>query len=176
MIITGRAVVIVGDNIDTDVLYPGALMNIDDPALMKPHLFEGLDPSLRDKLEGDSILIVDRNFGSGSSREHVPHAMKAWGIRCVVGRSFARIFLRNCINLGLPAITCPEAVDAAATGDTVTIDTEAGAVSVSDTSFPGTAIPPFMHEILDAGGLVPWAASKLDASQTLPLKVLKGSH
>jgi 3-isopropylmalate dehydratase small subunit len=171
MIIEGRAVVVRGDNIDTDVLYPGALMNIDDPALMKPHLFEGLDPSIRDELGGgETILVVDRNFGSGSSREHVPHAMKAWGIRCVVGRSFARIFLRNCINLGLPAITCSEAVGAASAGATVTVDTEGGSVSVDGTPFAATAIPPFMHEILDAGGLVRWAERKLERPTTIPIK------
>src|SRR5919199_2023118 len=109
MIIEGKAVVIDEDNVDTDVLYPGTYLSIDDPEQMKSYLFEGLDPSLRDQLDGPTVLVVGENFGSGSSREHVPHAMKAWGIRCVVGKSFARIFQRNCVNLGLPIVACPEA-------------------------------------------------------------------
>src|SRR5690606_34756017 len=83
----GAAVVIRQDNVDTDVLYPGSYLNIADPERMKPYLFEGLDPSLRDQLGGATILVVGENFGTGSSREHVPHAMVAWGIRCVVGKS-----------------------------------------------------------------------------------------
>jgi hypothetical protein len=102
MIIEGKAVVIDKDNVDTDVLYPGTYLSIDDPEEMKPYLFEALDPSLRDQLDGPTILVVGGNFGAGSSREHVPHAMKASKIVCVVGKSFARIFHRNCLNLGLP--------------------------------------------------------------------------
>ena len=83
---------------------------------MTEHLFEGLDPSLRDRLGGDTALVVGSNFGAGSSREHVPQAMAASGIRFLVGKSFARIFYRNCINLGLPAVIAPEAVDAVARG------------------------------------------------------------
>ena len=114
MKIEGAAVIIEADNVNTDVLYPGPYLNIDDPEQMKHYLFEGLDPSLREKLGGGpTILVVGNNFGGGSSREHVPLAMKAWGIGAVVGRTFARIFYRNCINLGLPAIACPEAVGAA---------------------------------------------------------------
>ena len=91
MIIEGAAVAIAEDNVDTDVLYPGPFLNIEDPERMRAHLFEGLDPSLRDRLEGDTVLVVGENFGSGSSREHVPQGMRASGVRCVVGRSFARI-------------------------------------------------------------------------------------
>ena len=95
MIVDARIVRIHGDDIDTDVLYPGPFLDIEDPELMKNHLFEGLDPALRDRLGGDTALVVDSNFGSGSSREHVPRAMKASGVKCVVARSFARIFYRN---------------------------------------------------------------------------------
>ena len=103
MILEGRAVVIPGADVDTDVMYPGQFLNIDDPELMKPYLFEGFDPSLRDQLGDDAILVTGPNFGIGSSREHVPQAMKAWGVQAVVGPSFARIFRRNCVNLGLLA-------------------------------------------------------------------------
>ena len=95
MIIQGTAVVIPGDDVDTDVMYPGEFLNIEDPELMKAHLFEGYDPSLRDQLGPDTIIVTGTNFGVGSSREHVVQAMKAWGVRCLVGASFARILRRN---------------------------------------------------------------------------------
>jgi len=122
MKLEGRAVVIARDNVDTDVLYPGPYLNVTDVETMKPYLFEGLDPSLRAELGGDTALVVGENFGPGSSREHVPQAMKAWGIQFLVGRSFARIFSRNCLNLGLPIVTCPEAVDAATPGSIIRFD------------------------------------------------------
>ncbi|MBI4279384.1 MAG: 3-isopropylmalate dehydratase small subunit [Armatimonadetes bacterium] len=161
MIIEGKAVVIAEDNVDTDVLYPGSFLNIDDPEKMKPYLFEGYNPALRDQLRGDTILMAGANFGSGSSREHVPHALKAWNIRCVVGKSFARIFHRNCINLGLPALTCPEAVAAAKPGSRVRIDMEAGVIDVDGTRFQATPVPTFMREMVTSGGLVPWAKRRL---------------
>src|SRR6185437_13758606 len=119
----GAAVVIDRDDVDTDVMYPGQFIGILDDAEMAKHLFEGLDPTLRDQLVGDTILVAGANFGTGSSRENVPAAMRAAGIRCVIAKSFARIFQRNCINLGLPALTCPGAADAATTGTSVRVDT-----------------------------------------------------
>ena len=161
MIVDGKAAIVSGDNIDTDVLYPGIYLNIDDPAQMKPYLFEGLDASLRDHLVGDTVLVVGDNFGMGSSREHVPLAMKAWGVRAVLGRSFARIFYRNCVNLGLPAIVCPEAAAAASPGAQISIDVAKGVVAVSDRHFQAAPTPAFMLEMLERGGLVPWAQNKL---------------
>ena len=95
-----KAVVVPGDDVDTDVLYPGAYLNITDVETMKRYLFEGIDPSLRDQLGGDTALVVGANFGAGSSREHVPQAMHAWGIRFLVGASFARIFDTGCFPCG----------------------------------------------------------------------------
>jgi len=164
VIVSGKAVVVPGTNIDTDVLYPGIYLNIDDPDLMKPYLFEGLDPSLRDQLEGDTVLVVGANFGMGSSREHVPLAMKASGVRCVIGASFARIFYRNCINLALPALSCPEAVEAAKPGSQISVDAAAGKVIVDGQEFVAAPVPPFMLEMLERGGLVPWAQHKLAQS------------
>jgi 3-isopropylmalate/(R)-2-methylmalate dehydratase small subunit len=161
VIIEGAAVVIEVDNVDTDVLYPGPYLNIDDPEVMKIHLFEGLDPSLRDKLGGKTILVVGENFGAGSSREHVPLAMKAWGIRAVVGRSFARIFFRNCINLGLPAIVCSEAVAAAANGSKIRIEAEQGRVEVDGVSFDSPVLPPFVIDMIQGGGLVNYVRQRL---------------
>jgi 3-isopropylmalate/(R)-2-methylmalate dehydratase small subunit len=162
--VIGRAIVIPQDDVDTDVLYPGAFLNITDVEQMKSHLFEGLDPSLRDQLGGDTALVVGSNFGAGSSREHVPQAMQASGIRFLVGRSFARIFYRNCINLGLPAVVAPDAVAAADPGSTLRLDLDAGTVDVDGRLFPVGAVPAFMREMFAAGGLVPWMQRRLDAT------------
>jgi 3-isopropylmalate/(R)-2-methylmalate dehydratase small subunit len=129
---------------------------------MTQHLFEGLDPSLRDELGGDTALVVGSNFGAGSSREHVPQAMAASGIRFLVGKSFARIFYRNCINLGLPVVMSPEAVDAASPGSTVRLDLEAGTLDVDGHMFPMTPVPQFMRDMFAVGGLVPWVRERLD--------------
>ena len=157
MIVEGNAVCVAGDNIDTDVLYPGPFLNITDPELMKAHLFEGLDPSLRDRLGGDTVLVVGENFGTGSSREHVPVSMKASGIKAVVGVSFARIFYRNCLNLGLLAIMSPAAVAAAKPDSRVRIDAAAGEVEVDGVVHAAQTLPPFVGEMVAAGGLVEWS-------------------
>jgi 3-isopropylmalate/(R)-2-methylmalate dehydratase small subunit len=156
MTIAGRAVTIREDNVDTDVLYPGEFLNIEDPGQMSAHLFEGLDPGLRDELGPDTILVVGENFGTGSSREHVPLAMKASGVSCVMGKSFARIFRRNCLNLGLPLVDCPDAVASAEAGARVEVDLDHGTVAVEGERFDIAPIPDFMRQMLDAGGLVPW--------------------
>ena len=161
MIIEGRAVVIAKDDVDTDVLYPGQYLNVLDVTEMTKYLFEGLDPSLRDELTGDTILFAGENFGSGSSRENVPIAMRAAGIRCVVAKSFARIFHRNCINLGLPAVASPEAAAAARRGSSVRITTESGTIEVDGQAFAARPLPAFVAELLDAGGLVPWIGERL---------------
>ena len=111
MRVEGVALVVEGDNVDTDVMYPGAYLNVEDPDEMAQYLFEGFDPTLRERLVEGTILVVGSNFGIGSSREHVPLAMKGSGIRGVVGRSFARIFYRNCVNLGLAIVACPAAAE-----------------------------------------------------------------
>ena len=163
MIVEWTAVVIDQDDVDTDVMYPGRFIGILDDAEMARHLFEGLDPSLRDQLVGDTILLAGANFGTGSSRENVPAAMRAAGIRCVVAKSFARVFHRNCISLGLPALTSPEAVAAARPGSSIRIDTGQGAIDVDGRSFDAGALPPFMLELLEAGGLVPWIRARREA-------------
>lgn len=156
MSLNARAVVIPGDDIDTDVLYPGTYLNVTDVEQMTHHLFEGLDPALRDRLGGDTALVVGSNFGCGSSREHVPQAMRASGIRFLIGTGFARIFYRNCINLGLPAVVSEAAVAAAGDGSTVELDLEDGSVLVDEERFALNPVPPFMREIFAAGGLIPW--------------------
>jgi 3-isopropylmalate/(R)-2-methylmalate dehydratase small subunit len=164
MKLAGRAIVIDGDDIDTDVLYPGRFLNITTVESMAAHLFEGLDPGLRDELGGDTALVVGRNFGAGSSREHVPQAMRASGIRFLVGRSFARIFSRNAVNLGVPTVVCPDAVAAARTGSSLELDLSAGGVTVDGVRFAATPYPPFMLELVEAGGLEAWTRRRLDAT------------
>ena len=156
----GIALVIEGDDVDTDVMYPGAYLNIEDPEEMAQYLFEGFDPTLRERCVGGTILVVGANFGIGSSREHVPLAMKGSGVSGVVGRSFARIFHRNCINLGLAIATCPAAVDVARDGSRIAIDT-AGAVEVDGVSFDAPAASPLVLELGAAGGLEGWTRSRI---------------
>jgi 3-isopropylmalate/(R)-2-methylmalate dehydratase small subunit len=163
VIIEGRAMLIDGDNVDTDVMYPGEFLNIEDPEAMKAHLFEGYDPALRDQLGEDAIIVTGWNFGIGSSREHVPLAMKAWGVRGVLGKSFARIFRRNCVNLGLLAMACPGAVEAVSPGLPIRIDTDSGSIAVDGQLFQAEAVPSFVRELQDAGGLVEWAQRRTHA-------------
>jgi 3-isopropylmalate/(R)-2-methylmalate dehydratase small subunit len=164
VIIGGRAVVIDGDNVDTDVMYPGEFLNIEDPDAMKEHLFEGYDPGLRSELGDDAIIVTGWNFGIGSSREHVPLAMKAWGVRCVLGKSFARIFRRNCVNLGLLALACPDAVEVVSSGSPIRIDTDTGSVVVDGQTFQAEPVPGLVRELQDAGGLVEWAQRRAGAA------------
>jgi 3-isopropylmalate/(R)-2-methylmalate dehydratase small subunit len=160
MIIEGRAVVIPGDDVDTDVMYPGQYLNIDDPELMKPYLFEGYDPTLRDQLGDDAIVVTGRNFGIGSSREHPVQALKAWGVQAVLGPSFARIFRRNCVNLGIPIVEAPEAAAAAAPGSRIRIDTDTGEIDVDGRPFEAAPTAPLVEQLQDAGGLIAFAAER----------------
>jgi 3-isopropylmalate/(R)-2-methylmalate dehydratase small subunit len=161
VIIEGRAVVIPGADVDTDVMYPGQFLNIDDPEEMKPYLFEGFDPSLRDQLGDDAILVTGPNFGIGSSREHVPQAMKAWGVQAIVGPSFARIFRRNCVNLGLLVLEAPEAAAAAKPACRIRIDTDTGEIEVDGTPCAAAPVAPLVQEVQAAGGLVPHAQGRV---------------
>jgi 3-isopropylmalate/(R)-2-methylmalate dehydratase small subunit len=160
MIVEGRAVVIPGDDVDTDVMYPGAYLNIEDPEQMKPYLFEGYDPSLREQLGDDAILVTGSNFGVGSSREHVVQALRAWGVQAVLGKSFARIFRRNCVNLGLPILEASDAAAAASAGSRIRIDTETGAIEVDGRSFNAAPVAPLVAELQTAGGLIPFARER----------------
>jgi 3-isopropylmalate/(R)-2-methylmalate dehydratase small subunit len=160
VIVEGVAVVIPGDDVDTDVMYPGQYLNIDDPEQMKAYLFEGYDPSLRDRLGPDAIVVTGRNFGLGSSREHVVQALKAWGVQAVVGTSFARIFRRNCVNLGLPIFEAPDAAQAAKLGSRIRIDTEAGEIEVDRRGFQAPPVAALVTELQTAGGLVQWAKER----------------
>lgn len=161
--IKGR-VVTVGDEVNTDLILPGPYLNLTEPAELAPHVLEGYDAELsRDLREGD-VLVAGENFGCGSSREQAPVAILARGIRAVVAVSFARIFLRNAINLGLPALESPEAVAALRDGEPVQIDWAAGTIrSAAGETFRTAPQPPFIADLVEAGGLVPWTAARLAA-------------
>ncbi len=167
MMVQAKAIMIDQDNVDTDVLYPGKYLGVLDPEKAREHLFEGLDPALRDQLkDGPTVVFVGGNFGCGSSREQPVSAMRASGVIAVVGRSFARIFGRNAVNCGMLALVNPDAVSAARPGCAVSVDTETGAVTVEGTECQSAPIARLPHAIATAGGLVEWIRAKGYAGMT----------
>ena len=145
-----------GDNVDTDVIIPARYLNSSDPAELAKNCMEDIDPEFTKRVQKGDIIVANKNFGCGSSREHAPIAIKAAGISCVIAETFARIFYRNSINIGLPIIECPEAAKAIEAGDQVEIDFDTGIIYdiTRDTSFKGQAFPPFMQKIIEAEGLM----------------------
>lgn len=145
-----------GDNVDTDVIIPARYLNSSDPAELATHCMEDIDKEFVKNVSKGDIMVANKNFGCGSSREHAPIAIKAAGISCVIAETFARIFYRNAINIGLPIIECPEAAKAIEDGDEVEIDFDTGVITdiTKGTSYKGQAFPPFMQKIIAAEGLV----------------------
>ncbi len=145
-----------GNNVDTDVIIPARYLNSSDPKELASHCMEDLDATFVKRVRAGDIIVGGRNFGCGSSREHAPLAIKTSGIACVVAESFARIFYRNSINIGLPIIECPEAAKAISEGDEVEIDFDSGLISDLTTGKTYTAqpFPKFIQSIIEAGGLI----------------------
>lgn len=145
-----------GDNIDTDVIIPARYLTTSDPVELAKHCMEDIDTSFVNRVQDGDIMVAGFNFGCGSSREHAPIAIKASGISIVIAKSFARIFYRNSINIGLAIIECPEAVDAISEGDKVSIDLDTGVITNETThqSFQAEPFPTFIQDIINAGGLV----------------------
>ena len=145
-----------GANVDTDVIIPARYLNSTDAKELAKHCMEDIDKEFVSKVKEGDIIVADKNFGCGSSREHAPIAIKAAGVSCVIAKSFARIFYRNSINIGLPIIECEEAADAIKAGDTVSINFDTGVITDETTgqSFQGQAFPPFMQKIIDSEGLI----------------------
>jgi 3-isopropylmalate/(R)-2-methylmalate dehydratase small subunit len=162
-----------GDNVDTDVIIPARYLTSTDPAELARHCLEDLDPSFASRVQPGDVVVAGRNFGGGSSREHAPLAIKAAGVACVVADSLARIFYRNAINVGLPAVECAGAANGAEPGDRFRIDLDRGVVQnlTRGRSFPATPLPGFMREILETGGLMPWVKRQLAASGTVRVAV-----
>ena len=145
-----------GDNVDTDVIIPARHLAITDPAGLAEHCMEDIDTEFVKKVEKGDIMVARKNFGCGSSREHAPIAIKAAGVSCVIAETFARIFYRNAINIGLPIIECAEAAQDIEAGDQVEIDFDSGMIynKTKDHTYKGQAFPPFMQELIQAGGLI----------------------
>jgi 3-isopropylmalate/(R)-2-methylmalate dehydratase small subunit len=155
MKVTGTATKF-GDNVDTDVILPGKYLVLMDPKDLAKHALEGLDPAFPEKAKKGIIVVGGKNFGCGSSREQAPLALKHAGVKCVLAESFARIFFRNAVNIGLPVIECKGISAAVENGDELSVDFEAGEVrNVSKgKTLRGTRLPPFILEILSDGGLI----------------------
>ena len=145
-----------GDNVDTDVIIPARYLNSSDPKELATHCMEDIDKEFVNKVQQGDIIVADKNFGCGSSREHAPIAIKAAGVSCVIAETFARIFYRNAINIGLPIIECPEAAAGIEAGDEVEVDFDSGVITnkTKGESYQGQSFPPFMQKIITAGGLV----------------------
>ena len=152
-----------GRDIDTDVIIPARYLNTSDAQELARHCMEDLDTTFTQRVQPGDIIVAEENFGCGSSREHAPIAIKAAGIDVVIARSFARIFYRNAINTGLAILECPEAVDAISEGDVVKVDTDNGIITDVTTGqeFTAQPVPPFIAEIIEAGGLVARWQAKL---------------
>ena len=145
-----------GDNVDTDVIIPARYLNSSDPKELATHCMEDIDKEFVNKVNWGDIIVANKNFGCGSSREHAPIAIKAAGVSCVIAENFARIFYRNAINIGLPIVECQEAAKGIKAGDVVEVDFDSGIITNKTTGerFEGQAFPPFMQKIIDCGGLV----------------------
>lgn len=145
-----------GDDINTDVIIPARYLNTSDPQELASHCMEDIDSQFTKKAKKGDVIVGGRNFGCGSSREHAPLTIKYAGISCVVAASFARIFYRNSINIGLPILECPPAAEAIENGHTVAIDFKKGEIHDLDTgkSFTAAAFPPFISDIIARGGLL----------------------
>lgn len=144
-----------GDNVDTDVIIPARYLNTADANELAKHCMEDIDATFVSKVAPGDIMVAGRNFGCGSSREHAPLAIKASGISCVIASTFARIFYRNAINIGLPIMECPDAVDSIAAGDQLSVDLSSGTITdiTSGKTVKAEPFPPFMQDLIAAGGL-----------------------
>ena len=151
-----------GDNVDTDVVIPARYLNSSDPKELATHCMEDIDKDFVNKVQKGDIIVAEKNFGCGSSREHAPLAIKAAGVSCVIAETFARIFYRNAINIGLPIIECPEASKGIEAGDEVEVDFDTGIITdkTKGTTFKGQAFPEFMQKIIKAEGLVNYINSQ----------------
>ncbi|MEJ5185583.1 MAG: 3-isopropylmalate dehydratase small subunit [Candidatus Geothermincolales bacterium] len=152
-----------GANVDTDVIIPARYLTSYDPAELGKHCLEDLDPDFASRVRPGDMVVAEENFGSGSSREHAPLALKGCGVSCVIASSFARIFYRNAINVGLPILECPEAVADIRTGDPLRVDLERGTIENLRTgrTFQSTPFPESVRNIIEAGGLVEYVRRKL---------------
>ncbi len=153
-----------GDDIDTDAIIPARYLNTFDPAELARHCMEDADADFPNKVKPGDIIVAEKNFGCGSSREHAPIAIKGAGVSCVIAKSFARIFYRNAINIGLPILESPEAVDAISEGDQVEVDLEKGLIRNlrNGQEYRAAPFPEFMQGIMNKGGLINYVKEKVN--------------
>jgi 3-isopropylmalate/(R)-2-methylmalate dehydratase small subunit len=163
MLIRGR-VWKFGDDVDTDAIIPARYLNTSDPKELAKHLMEDADKDFPHKVKAGDLLVATKNFGCGSSREHAPIAIKAAGIQAVIAKSYARIFYRNAFNIGLPIFESPEASEKIRETDEIEIDADSGVIKNLTTheEYRANPIPPFMQELIDAGGLIEWTKNKIN--------------
>ncbi len=152
-----------GNNVDTDVIIPARYLNSSDPAELARHCMEGIDTEFAPGVRRGDILVAGENFGCGSSREHAPLAIKQAGVGCVIAKSFARIFYRNALNIGLAILECPAAAEQAEPGDRLEFDLATGRITHLTTgkSYQAVSYPPFMQELLAAGGLIEYTRRRI---------------
>ncbi|NQT05346.1 MAG: 3-isopropylmalate dehydratase small subunit [Dehalococcoidia bacterium] len=156
-----------GADVNTDVIIPARYLNIYDPVELAKHCMEDIDEDFLKRVEPGDIVVATTNFGCGSSREHAPMALKAVGISCVIARSFARIFFRNAINIGLPLLESDEAVDNTEAGDIVEVDLSKGEIKnvTRNLTFTASPYPDFMAEIISSGGLIEYTKKRLTSGR-----------
>ena len=152
-----------GANVDTDAIIPARYLNVSQPAELARHCMEDMDPQFTNRVKPGDIMVATTNFGCGSSREHAPLAIKASGISCIIAKSFARIFFRNAINIGLPLLECAEAVDNTETNNILEVDLSSGKIKnlSSGITFTAKPYPDFMAELISAGGLIEHTKKRL---------------
>lgn len=156
-----------GDHVNTDIIIPARYLNTTDPGELAGHCMEDAGDGFTARVQPGDILVAGENFGCGSSREHAPIAIKAAGVSCVIAASFARIFFRNAINVGLPILESPQAAREVQTGDEMDVDLANGTIRniTRGATYPIAPFPPFLQEIISAGGLAPYVKQKVDSGQ-----------
>jgi len=154
-----------GADVNTDVIIPARYLNISDPDELARHCMEDIDTEFINRVQPGDIIVADTNFGCGSSREHAPLAIKAAGVGCVIAKSFARIFYRNALNIGLPILECEDAAEKADSGDVLEVDFSTGEIANTTKGLPFKAkpFPDFMLELIDSGGLIEYTKRKIAA-------------
>lgn len=153
-----------GADIDTDAIIPARYLNTSDPAELAKHVMEDADAEFPNKVSKGDIIVADKNFGCGSSREHAPIAIKEAGVACVIAKSFARIFYRNSFNIGLPIFESVEAAERIDEGDQVKVDASTGTIynMTKNEKYQATAVPDFMQQLINAGGLMKYVEKKVE--------------
>ena len=151
-----------GDNVDTDVIIPARYLNTSDPKELAAHCMEDIDLDFAKEVQEGDIIVANKNFGCGSSREHAPIAIKESGISCVIASTFARIFYRNAINIGLPILECEQAVKSIEAGDKLEVNFDTGVIKnlTKDEEYQGEAFPEFMQNIINNNGLIGYIKNK----------------